>query len=820
MGIKSLYGNKEPSAGQSIEPDSPAVNMSLPAGARLGRYQIRSPLGAGGMGEVYLAEDERLGRLVALKILPAPFVDSRERLHRFQQEARAASSLNHPNILTIHEIGEADDRSFIATEYVEGETLRDTLLKGMRMSLSVVLDVVRQMASALAAAHHAGTIHRDIKPENIMLREDGLVKVLDFGLAKLTEPQDPALEASTLMCTQPGIVMGTATYMSPEQARGQEVDARTDIWSTGVVLYEMLTGRKPFEGMTTSDVLASILTKEPAPLSSYRLELPAELEWITGKALSKDREERYQTVKDLLSDLRRLGQRLEFKAQLERSAPQQFSDAGEFAVSGSSKVKAASSSNLRRKTTRRKRRNAKPQTIDSVAVLPLVNACADPEMEYLSDGITESIINCLSQLPKLKVMARSIVFRYKGQDVDPQRVGRELGVRAVLVGRALKLDGQLIVGVELVDAADGSQLWGEHYNRQFADIFAVQEVIADAITEKLQLKLSGEEKKQLTKRYTDNIEAYQLYLQGRYFWNKRTAEGIKNGIRYFEPAIAEDPNYALAYAGLADCYIMSGFYDYLPPTEAFPQAKVAALKALEIDDALAEAHISLAAIRTFYEWDWLDAERDFKRGLKLNDQSVKGHHWYACSLTSQGRFEEGFREIKRAQKLEPLSLIINRDVGRHYYFLRQYDKAITQCRKTLELEPNFFLAHFYMIPAYERKGMFEEAGKELQQAIMLSGRSIAMISLLAHVYAVAGRKDDAVATLKELDERSKREYVSAFYRVLIYLGLNDKEQAFKWLERAYEERSTHLVWFKVDPIFDELRADPRFTELLLRIGLD
>jgi serine/threonine protein kinase len=467
-------------------------------GHMLGRYKILEELGAGGMGEVYLVEDTHLGRKVALKALPSPFTGDTERVHRFQQEARAASGLNHPNILTIHEIGEADGRRFIATEYVEGETLRETLLKNLRMSLSETLSVVMQMASALAAAHLAGIIHRDIKPENIMLRTDGLVKVLDFGLAKLTERQDLALEASTLMHTQPGILVGTVTYMSPEQARGQEVDARSDIWSTGVVLYEMLTGRNPFEGITPGDVIACILTKEPVPLSSYRLEIPAELEWITDKALNKDREERYQTVKELSSDLRRLKQRLEFETQMERSAPHQFSDVEKFGLTGSSGVKAANPSNLSRKAQppQRKRRLAKSKAIDSLAVLPLLNASADPEMEYLSDGITESIINALSQLPKLRVMARSIVFRYKGLDVDPQQVGRELDVRAVLVGRVLKHDDQLIVGVELVDAADGSQVWGEHYNRQFADILAVQEVMANGITEKLQLKLSGEEKKQ------------------------------------------------------------------------------------------------------------------------------------------------------------------------------------------------------------------------------------------------------------------------------------------------------------------------------------
>jgi serine/threonine protein kinase len=471
--------------------------MNVAAGTRYGRYEIRSPLGAGGMGEVYLALDTQLERLIALKLLPAQFTSDADRLRRFEQEARAISVLNHPNILTIFEIGEANGTNFIATEFINGVTLRGRLEQSP-LQVEESLDICAQVAGALAAAHAEGIVHRDIKPENIMLRTDGLVKVLDFGLAKLTERQDLALEASTLMHTQPGILVGTVTYMSPEQARGQEVDARSDIWSTGVVLYEMLTGRNPFEGITPGDVIACILTKEPVPLSSYRLEIPAELEWITDKALNKDREERYQTVKELSSDLRRLKQRLEFETQMERSAPHQFSDVEKFGLTGSSGVKAANSSNLNRKAQppQRKRRLAKSKAIDSLAVLPLLNASADPEMEYLSDGITESIINALSQLPKLRVMARSIVFRYKGLDVDPQQVGRELDVRAVLVGRVLKHDDQLIVGVELVDAADGSQVWGEHYNRQFADILAVQEVMANGITEKLQLKLSGEEKKQ------------------------------------------------------------------------------------------------------------------------------------------------------------------------------------------------------------------------------------------------------------------------------------------------------------------------------------
>jgi serine/threonine protein kinase/pimeloyl-ACP methyl ester carboxylesterase/tetratricopeptide (TPR) repeat protein len=787
-------------------------------GQSISHYDVIEKLGEGGMGMIYKARDRKLNRLAALKLLPHYLSSNPDMKHRFIQEARAAASLDHANICTIYEVGEVSGQLYIAMPYYEGETLKEKIEQGP-LPVGDALYYARQIAEGLSHAHEAGIVHRDIKPANVMVTARGGVKILDFGIAKVS---DAAL-------TKSGTLLGTVAYMSPQQARGGVVDHRTDLWSLGVVLYEMLTGRQPFTGDSSYALLHSIQYEEPVSVRRLYPLIPESAEGLVRRLMHKEPEGRYRDANDLIAAMREIQRGV----PRQHASPLQSDDGtrlvrrgttGERALAAPTRVfeyetAADNQAQTAFPSTRSRSRRSVRKAITTLAVLPLANASDDPNMEYLSDGITENIINALSALPKLRVMARSVVFRYKGQDVDPIQTGRSLGVRAVLTGRVLHVGEQLIVGAELVDVMDGSQLWGEHYNRQFADIFHVQEEIASEITLKLQLRLSGDQKKRLTKRYTDNIEAYQLYLQGRYHWNRRTSEGVKNGIIYFRQAIELDSNFALAYSGLADCYIMSGFYDYLPPAEAFPQAKAAALKALELDDELAEAHISLAAIRTFYEWDWLDAERDFKQGLKLNDKSVKGHHWYACSLTSQARLEEGFGEMKQAQGLEPLSLIINRDVGRHYYFLRQYDQTIEHCLKTLEMDPGFFLAHFYLIPAYEQKGMFDEAIKELQRAIELSRGSAAMTALLGHVYGVSGQREKALKVLEELKERAEREYVPSFYFVLIYLGLDDRDEALKWLERAYQDRSTHLVWLKVDPIFDSLRTNPRFTELMRRMGM-
>jgi eukaryotic-like serine/threonine-protein kinase len=803
--------------------------MTIAAGTFLGRYEIRSSLGAGGMGEIYLAWDTQLERTVALKILPAEVASDQRRMRRFIQEAKAASALNHPNILTIYEIGQTGSAHFIATEFIDGETLRASLASRTRMEIVRVLDIATQVASALAAAHAAGIVHRDIKPENIILRRDGYVKVLDFGLAKLTAKSSarPTVDsdASTRIETEPGVVIGTVPDMSPEQARGLELDARTDIFSIGVVLYEMVAGRRPFDGATISDLIVSILERKPAALATYGREIPETLEWIVSKAMRKEREERYQTAKDMAIDLRSLEQRLEIDAELGRS---KHSGTGGGTASADNGARAAAqtvkrpgqiSDLSRTETPVRKRRSR--QVIDSLAILPLVNASGDPNAEYLSDGITESIINSLSQIPKLRVMARSTVFRYKGREVDPQTVARELGVRAVLTGRALQLGDHIVVGTELVDASDGSQLWGEQYRRNFSDIFALQEEISREISEKLRLKLTVEDKKRLTKRYTENTEAYQLYLRGRYCENKFTEAGRSRAIECFQQAIECNPTYALAYAGLADCYIGLSTINVTPSKEGFAKAKAAVMKALEIDDTLAEAHTSLAKIKNHFDWDWPAAEEEFRRAIELNPNYATAHHSYGRHLMIMGRLDEAAVEIRRASELDPLSPIINADLSAPLFFARQYDQAIESLRKTLAMDPNFALAHGRLGYAYEYKGMYEEAIAEYQRMIELSGSSADNpnnLATLAVAYAASGRRDQSRDILNRLKERSQGEYVSPSEIAEIHAALGEKDQAFEWLEKAYEVRSSGLRFLKVLQIWDSLRLDPRFADLLRRVG--
>ncbi len=806
------------------------TDMTFAAGTFLGRYEIRSPLGAGGMGEIYLAWDTQLERTIALKILPAEVASDQRRMRRFIQEAKAASALNHPNILTIYEIGQTGSAHFIATEFIDGETLRASLASSTRMEIGRALDIATQVASALAAAHATGIVHRDIKPENIMLRRDGYVKVLDFGLAKLTAKSSarPTVDsdASTLIATEPGLVLGTAPYMSPEQARGLELDARTDIFSIGVVLYEMVAGRRPFDGATISDLIVSILERKPAALATYGREIPETLEWIVSKAMRKEREERYQTAKDMAIDLRSLEQRLEIDAELGRS---KHSGTGGGTASADNGARAAAqtvkrpeqiSDLSRTETPVRKRRSR--QVIDSLAILPLVNASGDPNAEYLSDGITESIINSLSQIPKLRVMARSTVFRYKGREVDPQTVARELGVRAVLTGRVMPLGDRIVIGTELVDAADGSQLWGEQYKRSVLDIFAVQEEISREISEKLRLKLTGAEKKRLTKRYTENTEAYHLYLKGRYYENKFFNEAaLRRAIECFQQAIERDPAYALAYAGLADCYLRLSTFNVAPSKEGFAKARAAVLKALEIDDTLAEAHTSLARIKSSFDWDWPAAEEEFKRAIELNPNSATAHHLYGRHLLVVGRFDEAALEIRRASELDPLSLLINVDLSAPLFLARHYDRAIESLRKSLEMDPNFALAHFRLGGAYESKGMYEEAIAEYQRVIELSGSSTdrsSMSANLALAYAASGRGDQARDILDRLKEQSQQPYVSPFDIAAIHVALGEKDQAFEWLEKAYEARTPDLRFLKVTQWMDSLRSDPRFADLLRRVG--
>jgi serine/threonine protein kinase/Flp pilus assembly protein TadD len=803
--------------------------MTIASGTRLGRYEIRSPIGKGGMGEVYLAQDTQLERTVALKLLPPDVAQDQQRMNRFVREAKATAALSHPNIAHIYEIGEADAVTFIAMEYVEGRTLRQ-YMKSAHIPLDEALDIALQVASALGEAHAAGIIHRDIKPENIMLRPDGYVKLLDFGLAKLVEkhPQEPHTldEATTLLIqTNPGMLMGTVTYMSPEQARALEVDARTDIWSLGVVLYEMVAGQVPFPGQTTTDMLVSILEHRPRALSKAMPEIPIDLDRIITKAMAKRRESRYRSAMDFVAAIKSLRQEMEFKAKLARSlnldarATEAITQYDTKAMLPSGQELSAASKNTGRTSVSQRRRRPRRKAIDSLAILPLGNDSGEHDMEYLSDGITESIINNLSQLPKLRVMARATVFRYKGREVDPLQVGQELNVRAVLTGTVFHLNENLLIRTELVDTTDGSRLWGEQYNRQMTDIFAIQEEIAREISEKLRFKLTGEEQQQLAKRHTDNPEAYRLYLKGRYNWNKRTPEGFKLGIEYFKEAIDLDSGYALAYAGLADSYNMLGNYSELPPRDAFPRAKTAAIKALRIDETLAEARASLAYVMNGYDWDWKGAGEEFKRAIELKPNYATAHYWYATvHLAALGRLDEAISEMTEAKELDPLSLIINTNLGWIYYFARRYDDAVEQIHKALRIDENFNVAYFKLGQVYERQGRYEEAIAQYRRAMQLSS-NLWIMPGLAHALAMMGRRDEALRVLDELKAMSRERYVSPYFIAEVYRGLGEIDLTFEWLNKAYDDRSDWLVWLGVEPSLDGLRSDPRFTDLMRRVGL-
>ena len=840
--------------------------MLLPANTIISRYRILSRIGAGGMGDVYLAEDTRLGRRVALKVLPEQFNTDEDRLRRFEQEARSASALNHPNIITIHEVGSEEGFRFIATEFIEGQTVRQRLKEagfGVRESI----DVAIQVARALAAAHRVGIVHRDIKPENVMLRPDGIVKVLDFGVVKLTEKfvehisgsqagegEQGDVDTIGLVTTEANIVMGSPNYMSPEQARGLAVDGRTDIFSLGALLYEMLTGRMPFKGASVSDVIVSILERQPPRLADLVPEIPEKVQPIVDRALAKDLEARYQTIDEMLEALKHLRRRLERELGLDDSlrpsdvrhpAPQTDSNtrvtAPELAPQSDhiSTVRVSSSAEYLISELKGHKRAvlislivliviagavfaylvmpAKARPIDSIAVLPFANQSNNPDAEYLSEGLTESLINNLSQSPNLKVMSRNSVFRYKGQEANARTVGRQLGVHGVVTGRIVLRSDTISIIINLIDTRDDTQVWGEQYDRAMSELPTLQKEIAREVSEKLQHRLSGEAERRVTRRYGDNAEAYQLYLKGRFYWSKRTEDGLKKGVAHFNEALEKDPSYALAYAGLADCYALLYEYSAVPTPELYSKAKAAAIRALEIDDSLAEAHTSLAAAYE-YEWNWAEAEVEYERAIELNPNYETAHHWYSAYLISRKRFEEAVREARRASDLDPLSLIINTALGRALNSAGQHDAAIEQLRKTLDLDANFAEAHFQLALAYEGKGSYGEAIREFEKFRELSGDQSAK-AWIARVHAESGNKELARKQLDEVFAAAKPGEPAPYTIATIYAALGDKDRAFEWLEKVIEQRSYYVVFLNSDYALRGLRDDPRFLGLLGRIGL-
>ena len=792
--------------------------MAIPPQTNLGHYEILSKLGAGGMGEVYLARDKNLDRLLALKVLPAEVSNDKQRRMRFTQEARAASALNHPNIAHIYEISEVDGFSFIAMEYVEGQSLEQRLARPI--SCSEIIQIGIQTADALAQAHTRRIIHRDIKSSNIMLTSSGQVKILDFGLAKFQHTETSG-DQPTQVKTEANAVVGTVPFMSPEQALGKAIDHRSDIFSLGVVLYQLVTGRLPFSGKTSPETLNLITNAEPEAMARFNYGVPAELERIIRKCLEKDRERRYQSAADLVVDLKNLQRDSQSSVPL---ASPKFTKtqrrASRLGLIVIAVVALSITGFYWYRRSQRVERRVVPQTVGSIAVLPFANSSGDQNSEYLSDGITESIINSLSQLPSLRVMARATMFRYKGKDVDPQIVGRDLQVDAVLTGRVLQQNNTLVIQVDLMNVSDGSQLWGEHYTRKLVDVFAIQDEIAKQITDRLRLRLTGEEQKLVTKHYTENTEAYDLYLKGRYFAGKGTEDGLKKAIEYYQQATALDPNYALAYVGIASSYAsLGGVLGYQSPTANYPKSKEFAIRALALDETLAEAHSALATYSLHYEWNWPEAEQQYKRAIELNPNYGFAHSGYGTYLEALGRFDEAVRERQLAQKFDPLSPFAAADVGYPLYYARQYDEAIKHYRRGLELDPKFSWGHLWIGQVYVQRGMYNEAIDEINQAIQLSGGDTRARATLGHAFAVAGRRDDAIKVLNELKSLSKVRYVSPYFMALIYVGLGDDHQAVAWLEKASEERQPYLMLMKVEPVFDRLHADPGFQAIERRVGL-
>ncbi len=858
--VRQFIGATKPPLSSKSAPTAVSqTKREARAGDRLGRYTIKSLLGSGGMGQVYLAEDEQLRRRVALKVLPGNLADNADRMRRFVQEAQAAAALNHPNIAHIYEIGADGGTNFIAMEFIDGVTLRE-LIHRQQTDLAKLLRHLQHVAEGLAKAHAAGIVHRDLKPDNIMVTREGHAKILDFGLAKLIEPsRASSLSAEelsampTAMMPQPslpGTVIGTVGYMSPEQAQGRvnEIDHRSDIFSFGCILFEAATQHRPFKGKDALDSLHHIVHAPTPLIKDLNPVAPDELQRIVRRCLAKDPDERYHSIKDVAIELKDLRRELKASAESTTSPTSDFQTAFQSAASTSisptppSSAEYIVSSIQRHKmataliailtiaavaggivATRVFLNGRNPETaVESIAVLPFENQNRDADTEYLSDGLTESIINSLTQIPNLKVIARGSAFRYKGRNVDPMIAGHELGVRAIMTGRLLQRGDNLVVSAELMDIRDNKQLWGEQYERKVSDLLTVQREIAKEISSSLRLKLSAPEESRITKRYTDNPEAYQLYLKGRFYWNKRTEEGVRKALDYFQQAIDKDPTYALAYTGIADCYSLETLHidvGSLSPNDAGPKAKAAAMKALQLDDSLAEGHTSLAFVKLIFDWDWTGAEAEFKRAIELNPNSGNAHHWYSHYLMAMGRIDESLAESKRALELDPLGLIMNVHLGWHYVNAHQYDLAVEQLNKALEMDSNFGVADWYLGLAYEQQGKYSEDENAFRKAKDLLKDNEAVVADMGHLYAVSGRKDQALKVIEELKALSKQRYASSYHVALIYLALNEMDQAFAWLEKAYQERSDMLVYLKVDPRVDKLRSDSRFKDLMKRVGL-
>jgi serine/threonine-protein kinase len=774
--------------------------MSMKPGTRLAdAYDLGTLLGAGGMGEVYRAKDVRLGRSVAIKVLRADATATPERLARFKQEAETAAALNHPNIITIYDIGTVDDTSYIVMEYVEGKTLRDLLEDGP-LPLPRLLDYASQMAEALAKAHAGGIVHRDLKPENLMVTGDGLLKILDFGLAKLTPSLTEIATGATAGLTASGVLMGTVHYMSPEQTKTSAVDHRSDQFTMGMILYEMATGRRAFQRDSVGGTLMAIMAEQPTPVADLNPSIPEGLVRIIGTCLQKEPEQRFATTAELARELRSL--RGDVSSMETAVAP-----------SGRRAAPAAA---------------AAPQQ-PSVAVLPFVDMSPAKDQEYFCDGMAEELINALTQIPGLRVVSRTSSFQFKGKVEDARSIGQRLGVRSLLEGSVRTAGERMRIGSRLTSVSDGYQMWSAQYDRDMRDIFAVQDEIAAAILAALRVTLIKGDDKPIVRREA-SPEAYKLYLKGRHEWNKRTEEGLMKSIEFFTRAIDEEPTYARAHAGLADAYVLLGIYGIRPPNDVMPKAKATAARALEeaadlsvqgdVDTGLAAVYTTLACVTAAYDWEWEEAEQTFRQAIRHDPKYPIAHHWYAVNcLAPRGRFDEAIEELELAREHDPDSPAIRASLGLVHGVAGRPVEAATELKATLEADADFALAYYFLGQTYLRMERLEDALAALGNASRLAPGSVEFRAGLGHAYALAGKSDRARQLLEELEKLRAERYVSAALFAEVHAGLGETEKALSWLEEAEEERSPELSWIGVRPAFRTLRADAEFTALLERIGL-